>query len=39
MSNFNKFKTNSYCVGGRHCSGTNNIRGVVTAKGTNMLIS
>ena len=37
MSNFNKFKTNSYCVGGRHYSGTNNIRGVVTAKGTKIL--
>ena len=37
MSNFNKFKTYSYCVGGRHYSGTNNIRGVVTAKGTKML--
>ena len=24
MSNFNKFKTNSFCVGGRHYSGTNN---------------
>ena len=23
MSNFNKFKTNSYCVGERHYSGTN----------------
>ena len=29
MSSFNKFKTNSYCVGGRHYSGTNNIRGGV----------
>ena len=28
MSLLNKFKTNSYCVGGRHHSGTNNIRGV-----------
>ena len=37
MSNFNKFKTNSYCIGGRHYSGTNNIRGVVTSKGTKML--
>ena len=37
MSSFNKFKTNSYCVGGRHYSGTNNIRGVVSAKGTKML--
>ena len=37
MSNFSKFKTNSYCVGGRSYSGTNNIRGVVKAKGTKML--
>ena len=37
MSSFNKFKTNSYCVGGRHYSGTNNIRGDVIAKGTKML--
>ena len=37
MSNFNKFKTNSFCVGGRHHSGTNNIRGFITSKGTNML--
>ena len=37
MSNFNKFKTYSYCVGGRHYGGSNNIRGVVTAKGTKML--
>ena len=37
MSNFNKFKTNSYCGGCRHRSGTNNIRGVVAAKGTKML--
>ena len=34
MSNFNKFKTNSYCVVCKHYSGTNNIQGVVTAKGT-----
>ena len=39
MSLLNKFKTNSYCVGGRHYSGTNNIRGVVSAKGTKMLKS
>ena len=32
-----KSKTNSYCVGGRHYSGTNNIRGVVSARGTKML--
>ena len=37
MSNSSRFKTNSYCFGGRHYSGTNNIRGVVTAKGTKML--
>ena len=36
MSNFNKFKISSYCVGSRHYSGTNNIRGFVTAKGTKM---
>ena len=39
MSSFNKFKTNSYCVGGRNYSVTNNIRGVVSAKGTKMLKS
>ena len=37
MSNFSKFKTNSYCAGGRHYIGTINIRGVVTSKGTKML--
>ena len=37
MSSFNKFKTISYCVGGRHYSGTNNIRGVISTKGTKML--
>ena len=37
MSNFYKFKTNSYCVGGRNYSGTNNIRGAVTSKGTKMI--
>ena len=30
MSLLNKFKANSYCVGGRHYSGTNNIRGFIT---------
>ena len=39
MSNFNKFKTNLYCVGGRHYSGTNNIRCFVTSKATQMLKS
>ena len=37
MSSFNKFKTNSYCVGGRHCIGTNNIQTVITSRGTKML--
>ena len=37
MSLLNKFKTNSYCVGGRHYSGTKNIRGVISANGTKML--
>ena len=37
MSLLNKFKTNSYCVGGRHYSDTNNIRGFITSKGTIML--
>ena len=34
MSLFNKFETNSYCVDGRHYSGTNNISGAITSKGT-----
>ena len=37
MSLLSKFKTNSYCVGGRHYSGTNNIRDFITSKGTKML--
>ena len=37
MSLLYKFKTNSYCVGGRHYSGTNNVSGAVTSKGTEML--
>ena len=37
MSLLYKFKANSFCVGGRHYSGTNNIRGVISAKGTKML--
>ena len=37
MSLLNKFKTNSYCVGGRHYSGTNNVHGFISAKGTKML--
>ncbi len=34
---FNKFKTNSYCVGGRHYSGTNNIYGDINDKGVKFL--
>ena len=37
MSLLNKFKTNSYCVGGRHYSATNNISGAITSKGAKML--
>ena len=37
MSLLHKFKTNSYCVDGRHYSGTNNIRGFITSKDTKML--
>ena len=37
MSLLQKFKTNSYCVRGRHYCGTNNIRGLITSKGTKML--
>ena len=37
MSLLNKFKTNSYCVGGKHYSGTINISGAITSKGTKML--
>ena len=37
MSLLNKFKTNSYCVGRRHYSGTNNIRGAIASKSTKML--
>ena len=39
MSLLNKFKTNSYCVGGRQYSGTNNISGAITSKGTKMTVS
>ena len=39
MSNFNKFKTNSYCAGGTHYTVTNNIRGFITSKGTQMIKS
>ena len=37
MSLLENFKTNSYYVGGRHYSGTNNIRGFITSKGTKTL--
>ena len=37
MNNLNKFKNNSYCVGGRHYSGTINIQGLFTSKCTKML--
>ena len=37
MSKFNKFKANSYFVGGTHYSGNNNIRRVITSKGAKML--
>ena len=37
MSLLIKIKTDSYCVGGRHYSGTNNIRGFITSKGTKIL--
>ena len=39
MCLLNKFKTNSYCVGGRYFSGTNNKSGAITSKGTKMLKS
>ena len=37
MSLLQKFKTNSYCVGGGHVSGTNNIRNFTTSKGAIVL--
>ena len=37
MSSFNEYKTNSYCVGSGHYSGTTNIRRVITSNGTKML--
>ena len=37
MSLLNKFKNNSYCVGGRHYSGANSISGAITSKKTKML--
>ena len=35
---FNKFKTDSYCVGGRHGSATENIFGDKTSKSSKVLI-
>ena len=35
---FNKYKTESYCVGGRHRSATKNIYGDITSKGSKALI-
>ena len=35
---FNKFKSDSYCVGGRHRSATLKIYGDVTSKGSKVLI-
>ena len=37
MSLLQKFKTNSYCFGGRHYSDTKNIRRFITAKVTKKL--
>ena len=35
---FNKFKSNSYCVGGRHQSNAVKIYGVIASKGSKFLI-
>ena len=35
---FNKFKSDSYCVGGRHRSSTVKIYGDITSKGSKVLI-
>ena len=35
----NKFKTDSYCLGGRHRSATKNICGDITSKGSKVLIN
>ena len=35
---FNKFKTDSYCVGGRHRSATVKIHGDITSQGSKVLI-
>ena len=36
---FQKFKTDSYCVGGRHRSATIKIYGDITSKGIKVLIN
>ena len=35
---FQKFESNSYCVGGKHYSRTTNIKGDITSNGRKMLI-
>ena len=35
---FQRFKSDSYCVGGRHRSATTNIYGDITSKGSKVLI-
>ena len=35
---FNKFETDSYCMGGRHRSSTKNIYVNITSKGSKVLI-
>ena len=35
---FKKFKTDSYCVGGRHRSATKNFHGDITSRGSKVLI-
>ena len=38
MRLWQKFKTISYCVGGKHYSGTNIIKGFISAKGIKILM-
>ena len=35
---FNKYKSDSYCVGGRHRSSTKNVFGDINSKGSKVLI-
>ena len=37
--NFQQFKSDRYCVGGRHKSATKNLDGDITSKGSKVLIS